>query len=83
MAEPSSDHCAQVNILDAIEDEDFCVKIVQRYTEPDEKIIVLQDGRGSVRPVPVQAGSSSHHFQFTPVRKQNGRRKQTKNRQQV
>ena len=28
-----------------------------------------QDGGGSVRPVPVQAGSGSHRFRFTPVRK--------------
>lgn len=38
----------QVNILDAMEDEDFFVKIISKYIKPDEKVIVFMDCNATI-----------------------------------
>mmetsp|Transcript_157609 Transcript_157609/g.278157 ORF Transcript_157609/g.278157 Transcript_157609/m.278157 type:complete len:553 (+) Transcript_157609:104-1762(+) len=38
----------QVNILDAMEDEDFFVKIIDKYTKPGEKVIAFMDCNATI-----------------------------------
>merc|ERR1712232_361943 len=38
----------QVNILDAMEDEDYFTKIIGKYAKPDEKIIVYMDCNATI-----------------------------------
>jgi len=38
----------QVNILDAMEDEDFFIKIIEKYAKPGEKIIVFMDCNATI-----------------------------------